>query len=92
MRKIILLFLLQCLPLAIFAKGNIEKRIVYLWDVTYSMHGGYAWNPPKNTANHKTWLLEIFFKVNPFVSETLNASIASAIAINKVDMKSIIIS
>lgn len=40
MRKIILLFLLQCLPLAIFAQGNIEKRIVYLWDVTYSMHGG----------------------------------------------------
>lgn len=49
MRKIILLFLLQCLPIAIFAQGNIEKRIVYLWDVTYSMHGGYAWNPPKNT-------------------------------------------
>ncbi len=40
MRKFILLFLLQCLPLAIFAQGNIEKRIVYLWDVTYSMHGG----------------------------------------------------
>ena len=50
------------------------------------------WNPPKNIANHKTWLLVIFFKVNPFVSETLNASIASAIAINKVDKKSIVIS
>ncbi len=45
MRKLILLFLSQCLPIiAIFAQGSIEKRIVYLWDVTYSMHGGRMGN------------------------------------------------
>ena len=37
MRKTILFFILL-LPLSMMA--NIDKRVVYLWDVTYSMHGG----------------------------------------------------
>lgn len=36
------LLLLMCLPL-LWAQNSssIDRRVVYLWDVTYSMHGGY---------------------------------------------------
>jgi len=39
MRKLVVLFFL--LPAFVFAQENIGRRVVYLWDVTYSMHGGY---------------------------------------------------
>ena len=39
MRKTVLFFILL-LPLSMVA-GDFNKRVIFLWDVTYSMHGGY---------------------------------------------------
>lgn len=39
MRKTLLFFILL-LSLSVMANDKIDKRVVYLWDVTYSMHGG----------------------------------------------------
>ena len=43
--KTLLFFFL--FSLATFAQGTVNKRVVYLWDVTYSMHGGRYANAAK---------------------------------------------
>ena len=48
MIKLKTLFFLLLFSAVTFAQGNnVDKRVVYLWDVTYSMHGGRYVNASK---------------------------------------------
>ena len=40
--KLVLLSLFMLLPLCAKAQEAPQHRVVYLWDVTYSMHGGFV--------------------------------------------------
>ena len=41
MIKLKTLFFLLLFSAVTFAQGNYTQRVIFLWDVTYSMHGGY---------------------------------------------------
>lgn len=43
MKQLFFTFILFVCPLFLWAQNSsgIDRRVVYLWDVTYSMHGGY---------------------------------------------------
>ena len=42
MIKLKTLFFLLLFSAVTFAQGNYTQRVIFLWDVTYSMHGGYC--------------------------------------------------
>lgn len=64
---------------------NDTKDVIVL-PQRYPIIGINAWNPPKNIAYHSIWVMLRCFCVNPLVIDTLNASIASAIDINIIDI------
>ena len=51
MRKKFLFLILLMLPAFVYAQEAPSRRVVFLWDVTYSMHGGY---PGKNNYDRDT--------------------------------------